>query len=122
MGLGVDVGIDAQGDRCDAAHLPGERVELHQFGFGLDVETTDTVFQAQTQFGRSLSHTGEDNERGIAPCAKHPQQFTCRDNVEATTEPRQHLQHGQIGVRFNSEAHLMFDRRERVIKRPIAGL
>ena len=104
--LGVDVGIDAQAHRRDAAHLAGHPMEHIELRFALHIEAADACPQRLRHFGAGLAYPGEDHLGRIAAGGQHPLEFATRDDVKATTGPGEKLQHGQAGVGFHGVADL----------------
>jgi len=66
MGLGVDVRIDAQADRCDFARVTGNPVKAAKFAFGLDVKAEYAGIEGRANFRCSLADTGKNDFFRIA--------------------------------------------------------
>ena len=86
MGLGVDVGIDAQRDRRTLAQAAGDVVERLQFGGRFDVEAEDAGSQRGAHFLARLADAREHDLGRIAAGRQHAGQFAAGDDVEAGAE------------------------------------
>ena len=116
--VSVNIGIDAQGDRGQLAHLARDPVDTQEFCFRFDIETADAGLQCTTHFIGALADTGEHHPRRIAACLQDALQFTDRNNVEAGSEARQDLQHRQAGIRLDRVADEVGSGAERRVEDP----
>jgi hypothetical protein len=107
MRASVHVGIHAQRDRRLQAQLGGHRGDAIELWFGFDVEAADADRQGTADLLGTLADPGEDHPRRVAAGRQHALQLAHRDDVETGAEPRQHIQHRQVGVGLDREADQM---------------
>ena len=101
VGPGVDVRVDADGDRGDRAARRGDGRKRFELRFGLHVEAEDLFVEAQGHLGVRLADAGEDDlVTGHAGGASAPQ-FAFAHHVHAGAERRQRPQHRLVGVGFH---------------------
>jgi hypothetical protein len=99
VGLGVDVGIDAQADRRLLADRASDGVEAVELGRRFDVEAQDAGFQRQAHFGRGLADAGEnDLLADRAPAASTRVAVRRRNDVEAGATAGEHVEDAEVGV------------------------
>ena len=84
MGLGEDVGVDAEGEAGALAEGFGTGGEEVEFGLGLDVEQEDVGFEGGVDLPDLFADAGEDDllERGLVGLAD-TLQLSAGDDVEA---------------------------------------
>jgi hypothetical protein len=112
----IDVRVHAQRDARCHAERARRRVEELQLGDGLDVEAGDVCRERRAHLGGGLARAREHDARGIAACAQDALELTARDDVEAGAEARQFVQHGEVAVRLDGEAHEVRMRCKRVVE------
>ena len=119
---GVHIRIDAQGDRGAKLKLARNMVNQLQFGDRLHVETANTRRQRLPDFSCGLAHAGEHNTGRVAAGTQHARQLAAGDDVETAAQPRQGLQHRQVGVGLDREADAVRQRAEGLVVGAIAIL
>ena len=101
MGVGEDVGVDAEGETgADAESLGtgGEQVEL---GFGLDVEEEDIGLEGGVDLPDLLADSGEDDSsEGGFVSFPDALEFAAGDDVEAGALFCEQAEDSQRGVGF----------------------
>jgi len=105
VGLGVDVRIHPQGDRCEHAELRCNVVEPVEFGCRLDVEATDAGFECLAHLCACLADTGEHHLGRIATGGDDAGKLSTGDDVETGAQCGKHRQHAEVGVRLDGVAH-----------------
>ena len=83
VGLGVDVGIDAQGDLHRASRLGGHRIEDDQLLDRFAVDGHDLLLDGVTQLLVSLAHTGIDDRLGVESRFDRLPHLVARRTVDA---------------------------------------
>ena len=68
VGFGIDIGIDAQGNRGDFTQTRGNLLNTVDFGNAFHIETFHTCIQRKFNFCLTLAHTGKNRFRRIAAC------------------------------------------------------
>ena len=103
MRLCIDIRIHAQRNRRLLARGLGDFVQRVQFGNRLDVEALHAGIERFAHFSRRLADARKHGVFRFAARSQHARQFTRRDDVEARAQPREHVQHGEIAVRFHGD-------------------
>ena len=85
MGMGIDVGIDAQTDACGGAHRGRNLTDDLQFFHGFHIETEDTLFEGIAYLVVGLGDAGKDDLRGRKTCFDGCFDFTTADAVGTYT-------------------------------------
>src|SRR5690606_37009408 len=98
VGLGVDVRIDAHGDRRLAAQLAGDLVDVAKFGFGLGIQAVDALFKRIGDLLAGLADAGKGALAGIAPSLDDAVEFAAGNDVETAAQSRDGGEHGEVGV------------------------
>jgi len=112
MGLGEDVGVDAQGDAGFLAELCCAFGEELQLAFALHVEEQDAGAQGEVDLGSGLADSGEDNAvGGRLVDSNDALELSSGDNVEARTFLMQELENGKRGVGLDGIADEVRDGR-----------
>ena len=106
MRVGVDVGIDANGDRGLDAELAGDVVEARQLGLALDVESKNPLFQRETDLALGFANAGEHATAHVGPGSEHASNLAAAHKVECRTEAREMAEHGEAGIGLHREANL----------------
>ena len=101
VGVGIDVGIDAEGNACSDAERGGNRVDDFQFGCAFHVETTDARFQGETYLFVRLSHSGEHDFVGGKTGVQGSLHFATGHAVGTESFGCDELQDARICVRFD---------------------
>ena len=68
MGFGIDIGVDAQGNRSDLTQTRGNFLNAVDFGNTLHIEAFHTCIQCEFNFCFTLAHTRKNRFRRIAAC------------------------------------------------------
>ena len=68
MGFGIDIGVDAQGNRSDFTQTRGNFLNAVNFGNALHIEAFHACIQRKLDFCFTLTHTGKNRFRRIAAC------------------------------------------------------
>lgn len=119
--LGVHVGVHPQGHASGLFHvafgleLPGETVDVLQFGFGLDVEHQDPGAQRLDEFGIAFAHAREDDLLHVRADLLYAGQFTAADDVEARAGVFENGEHAQAAVGFDRIADQVRDFRKGLV-------
>src|SRR5918998_1713957 len=90
VGLGVHVGVDAQGDTRPLAVAHGQALDVLQLGGRLDVEEQDALAEARHQLVLGLADPGEDYFLRIEPGLHRAVQLAARDDVRPRPERGEH--------------------------------
>jgi hypothetical protein len=84
VGLGEDIGIDAQGEARLALAFGGAAGKQGQLRFALDVEGEDFASRARSISSAVFADAGEDDAPGsLRSGGEHALQFAAGDDVEA---------------------------------------
>ena len=83
VGVGVDVGIDADGNAGCRVHLVGNGVDDLQFRNGFHIETTDAVLQGKADFPVGFSHPREGHFFGLETTLQCCPDFAAAHQVSA---------------------------------------
>ncbi len=75
MGLGIDIGVDAQRYRRPLAARRRDLFEQFQFGLGFDVEALDAQFQGALKFITALADPGKHHLARITAGGQYPFQL-----------------------------------------------
>ena len=103
MGAGVDIRVDAIGDRRALAHGDGDLREHFRFRFAFQIELVDAMVQRQAHFIGGLADAGKDDAAGRDARRDGAQQLAARHDIGAKAQLRQRRQHGGIGVGLDRE-------------------
>src|SRR6185503_18749531 len=103
---GVDVRIDAEGDRRAAAERARDRVDARELRLGLDVDTTNAFFQRKADLRLALADARKQRLASLAACGEYARQLSARDDVEAGAEPREQREDREARVRLHRIADL----------------
>ena len=76
MGLGIDVGIDADAHGSLGAHAQRYLVEYFQLSFALNVEAADACGKRFAHFGACLADAREDHLAGITASGQNARQLS----------------------------------------------
>jgi len=113
--LGVDVGIEPQGDRPHHPLASRDAGNGIQLGFTLDIEHQHVVVEGEGDFLIGFPHPGEDHLAGVGPRLLHAVQLPSRDHVEARPGGIHHLQNAQIRVGLHRIANHRVHGRESLL-------
>ena len=122
VGLGIDVGIDADRNIGGATLTGGDRGEELKLGFGFDVDAENALLDRKREFACGLADTGEHgllrrNTRGAGA-----QQLALGDDVGPRAEPGKRRNHRLVGIGFHRVANQRVDVGEGVDKDLIVSL
>jgi len=105
VGLGEDVGVDAEGEAGGAAEEFGAGGEEIEFGGGFDVEEKDSGFEGGVNLGDLLADTGEDGfGNGRPGDFEDAGEFAAGDDVETGAVLSEELEQGERGVGLDGVA------------------
>jgi hypothetical protein len=90
MGLGIDVGIDAQAHPAPPPARAGDGGERLELADALDVEAEHAGSERLRHLGAGLADAGEDDPRRIAAGRQHPLELAAGDDVEAAARRANH--------------------------------
>ena len=122
MRAGIDIGIDAQRNGGCATPLPGDVVDAFEFRFRLDVETADAGFERLPDLPGALARTGKHSLARGSARGEHALKFSARNDVESAAEPREHIQHREVGVGLDGETNEAVAFSERFPVDPVMAL
>src|SRR6185437_6756370 len=108
--LGRQIGIDAQGDRCDGASTASDFREVVQFRLALDIEQEDIVFQGIANLRVRLTYPCENNLLAASASIEGAKQFTAACHVEAGAGLAHHAAKMQISVGLDAVTNQRIDR------------
>ena len=83
MGAGVDIRIDAHGNRGAAAQEPGARLDAVEFRCAFDIEAFDAGLDGKIDLDGGFADAGENDLGRRTASAHHPFEFAAGDDVEA---------------------------------------
>jgi hypothetical protein len=112
MGLGVDVGVDPQGDGRAPPRGGGGLLEGVELRGGLDVEHEDAGGERPRHLVARLADTGEDDPARVGAGALGAEELAARDDVEAAALARERAQDRQGIVRLDGVADEVGKRRQ----------
>ena len=115
MGHRIHVGIDPHRHRRHVAELTGDPVQHFQFRRGFQVKAMDAQLQRAGHLCRLFADPGKNNVGRVATGGDDAIQFTAGDDVETRTQPGQHIEHGQVGVRLHRVADQVIGASERLL-------
>ena len=98
VGLGVDVGIDAQRHARRAALGAGALRQELQFRLGLDVEAQNVLVEGIVDLAHELADAREHDLAGGHAGGTRTAQLTLRDHVHAGSELGEQAQDGKVRV------------------------
>ena len=104
MGLGIDIGVDAQADRRAPADLDGLRRQQVQLAQALDVEALHADLERAAQLVSLFADAGEHHLVGAPAGGQHAFELADRDDVETAPGAGKGLQHGQRRVGLHGVA------------------
>ena len=117
MGLGEDVGIDAESEAGLELELCGARGEQIELGFALHVELENAGFERVVDLRRGFAHAGEDDAiDGFGRCGENALEFAAGDDVKSGAVLSQQLENGQRRIGFYGVADEVIAAGERVLK------
>ncbi len=105
MRLRIHVRVDSNRKWGSPAHLPGDPVEQLQLFRALHIVKKDAGSKGKGNFVRRLAYPGEDHLGGVASSPEDPVELSSGDDVEASAELGEQLQHRQVGVRLDRVGH-----------------
>ena len=109
MRAGIDIRVDAEGDRRAFACLDGALVQHFQFRLGFDVEAVDAGFERGVHLARRLADAGEHDAAGGNAGGQRPAQFAFGNHVDAGAEPGKRLQDRLVRIRLHRIADERID-------------
>ena len=110
MGARIDIGIDADRDRRDAAHALRDRAQRLELGQGFDIDLMHVMGEGEFQFALGLADAGEDDAAAGNAGGKGAAELAFRDDIGAGAELAQERDHGEIWIGF----HRIADRRAEI--------
>ena len=124
VGAGVDIRIDADGDRGDRAARRGDRRQRLELGLGFDIEAEDVLVEPEGHLGPGLADAGEDD-----PVAGHAggagaAELALADHVHAGAEVGERLDDRLVRVglhRIGDERALPGEGRAEHLEVPLDG-
>ena len=105
MRLRVDVGVHADRHRCALPRLGGDALDALELAGRLDVEAEDAGGERLADLGLRLADAGEHHLARIGARRDDARELAAGDDVEARAEAREHVEHGEVGVRLQRVAH-----------------
>ena len=106
VGLGIDVGIDADGDVGLHAELAGDGVQRLELGRALDVDLADARLQRGHQLRRLLADAGIDDALGRDAGRQRAAHLAYRDDVGAGAHLAEQADDRQVAVGLHGVADL----------------
>ena len=123
VGLGVDIGIDPDGDPRDRAPRRRHLAQRPKLGLRLDIEGEDAGLERKCHLLARLADAGENDQLGRHLDRQRAAQLAFRHHVHAGAEPRQRGQHAEIGIGLDRVADERAGRgRERIGEHAIVTL
>ena len=114
VGVGVDIGVDAHGNRRFHTHFPGNAVDGAQLVLTLAVEAVDVLLQRIADLRLGLADPGVGAEGGVAPGVDDAPQLAARHDVEADALLRHEVEDSLVGAGFDGVSHMRLERGERL--------
>ena len=116
MGLGIDIGVDADSDGRAHAQRCRNLGKRDQFRFAFDVELPDAARQRHVHFFPRLADAGKDDPLTRNAGGLGAQVFAARDHIHARAQTRQMRDHRLVGIRLHREAHKVIHARQRLLE------
>jgi hypothetical protein len=98
VGLGVDVGVYAKGDKRGAPSRRGDFAERRELRFRLDVEGEDAGIERERHLLARLAHAREHDPLGRNLDRERAAKLAFRHDVHACAEPSERGENAEIGV------------------------
>ena len=102
--LGVDIGIDADGNRSNASLRTGDLGQELELVLRLDIDAKNTFFHCEREFLRRLTDAGEHDLFRSDACHSRALELSSRDDVSPRAQPGKCPYDGLIGIRFHRVA------------------
>ena len=109
MGLGIDIGIDANGDGRAFAKRRCNVAQLIEFRFAFDVEAEDAFAQRKRHVFAGLADAGENDFRCRYASRAGTPQLAFRDDVHTSAKVRQRRQDRLVRVGFDRKTNERVD-------------
>jgi len=118
MGVGENVGVDAEGEAGLALEFLGADGQESQLGLAFYIKLKNAGFEGEVDLGRGLADAGEDYAvEGFWGSGADALQLTTGDDVKASATVRKQLEDGEGGVCFNGIADEMVARAEGLLEK-----
>ena len=105
MGSRIDVRVDPQRNRGANAHFGGHHLQALKLFGGLDVEAVHAHFQSATHVIAGFADTGKHDLVSRAASGQNTLQLATGHDVKTGAQTRQDIEHAQVGVGLDREAH-----------------
>ena len=116
VGLGVHIGVHADGHRRGFLELAGDPVDAFQFRFAFHVKTIDPLAQSEGDFILRLAHAGKDAFTRVASGGNDPLDLTAAHGIKAAAQIRQRAHDAEVGVGFHGETDQVIQWRQRGVQ------
>ena len=104
MSFGIDIRIDAQGDRSDFPQASGNLLNTVDFGNALHIKAFHAGIQRKFNFCLTLAHTGKNRFRRIAAGRQNTRQLAAGHNVKTAPQRSKVFDDAQVAIGFNRVA------------------
>src|SRR5207249_7859561 len=115
MRLRLDIRIHSKGNRRALVFGRCDLIDVIEFGFALDVEGINALFESILDFLVRFSYASKGALCRIGAGIDYAKQLTARHDIESSTGITQQAQNGPIRIRFNGVTDRMLETRERII-------
>ena len=115
MGARIDVRIDSDRDRRFNPVGSGNMADSFKFGFRFNVETMNPCREGLLDFPDGFAQTRKNDLARVPACCNDPLQFAAGDYVKPSAQPRQNVQHCQVGIGFYCETYQSRDSGQRFL-------
>ena len=119
MRLRLDIGVHSKGNRGALVFGRCDLIDVIEFGFALDVEGINALFEGVLDFLARFSHPGESAFRWVSAGLQRTKQLATRNDVEAGVGIAQQAQDSSIRVRFDRIADQMVEIAKGFIQAPV---
>src|SRR5207249_10390737 len=119
MRLRLDIRIHSKGNRRALVFGRCDLIDVIEFGFALDVEGINALFEGVLDFLARFSHPGESAFRWVSAGLQRTKQLATRNDVEAGAGIAQQAQDSSVLVRFDRIADQMVEIAKGFIQAPV---
>ena len=105
MGVGIDVGVDAQSYIGGLAKRCGKLVDDFEFGLRLDIETSYAILESEDNLGISLADSGINYLRAFESCVESCLNLSAAHCVDSKSGRLHMTKNAGIGIGLHGIVH-----------------